>query len=111
MQSSADRSTSWRSIPMYAFLSLIACGLAIAWPGALGQGAEMGDEPAWRPLPLVTDGKVAEGWRHVGYGRFVVDDGALRTECDPKGLGLQVYGKERFGNCQIRVVLKSKDAT
>jgi hypothetical protein len=46
----------------------------------------------------------------VGYGGFAVDDGALRTECDPKGLGLLVYGKERLGNCQIRVVFKTRDA-
>ena len=49
-------------------------------------------------------------WVHVGWGGFVVDDRALRTECDPKGIGLLVYRKERFGNCQIRVVFKSKEA-
>ncbi len=52
---------------------------------------------------------MAPSWVHVGWGGFVVDDGALRTECDPKGLGLLVYKKERFGNCQIRVVFKTKD--
>ena len=67
-------------------------------------------EPAWRPLPLITDGKADPSWVHVGWGGFVVDDGALRTECDPKGLGLLVYKKERFGNCQVRVVFKSKEA-
>ena len=59
---------------------------------------------------MITDGKVDASWVHVGWGGFVVDDGALRTECDPKGLGLLVYRKERFGNCQIRVVFKSKEA-
>jgi hypothetical protein len=58
---------------------------------------------------LVTDGKVDPAWVHVGWGGFSVDDGALRTECDPKGLGLLVYSKERFGNCQLRVVFKTKD--
>ena len=38
-----------------------------------------------------------------------MDHGALRTECDPKGLGLLVYKKERLGNCQVRVVFKSKE--
>ena len=47
---------------------------------------------------------------HVGWGGFVVDDGVLQTECDSKGLGLLVYKKERFGNCQIRVIFKSKEA-
>jgi hypothetical protein len=67
-----------------------------------------GADSAWRSLPLITDGKVDPAWVHTGWGGFVVDDGALRTECDPKGLGLLVYKKERFGNCQIRVVFKSK---
>src|SRR6185436_19279030 len=66
--------------------------------------------PAWRPIPLITDGKVDSNWVHLGWGGFVVDDGTLRTECDPKGLGLLVYKKERLGNCQIRVVFKTKDA-
>ena len=48
---------------------------------------------------------------HTGWGGFVVDGGALRTDCDPKGLGLLVYTRQRFGNCQIRVVFKAKDAT
>lgn len=67
-------------------------------------------EPAWRSLPLITDGKVDPAWCHVGWGGFVVDGNALRTECDPKGLGLLVYQKEKFGNCQLRVVFKSMDA-
>jgi hypothetical protein len=72
--------------------------------------AEPKEEPAWRTLPLITGGKVDPDWVHVGWGGFVVDDGALRTECDAKGLGLLVYKKERLGNCQIRVVYKSKEA-
>jgi hypothetical protein len=58
---------------------------------------------------LITDGKVDPNWLHVGWGGFAVDDGTLRTECDPKGLGLLVYKKERLGNCQVRVVFKSKE--
>lgn len=71
--------------------------------------AESSTEPAWRALPLIKDGKVDPSWVHVGWGGFVVDDGTLRTECAPKGLGLLVYRKERLGNCQIRVVFKSKE--
>jgi len=40
----------------------------------------------------------------------VAEDGMLRTDCDPKGLGLLVYKKERLGNCQLRVVFKPKEA-
>ncbi len=66
-------------------------------------------EPEWRALPLITDGKVNADWVHVGWGGFVVDDGALRTDCAPKGLGLLVYKKEKIGNCQVRVVYRSKE--
>ncbi len=67
-------------------------------------------ENAWRQLPLIADGKVHPNWTHLGYGGFPVDGDSLRTECDEKGMGLLVYKPERFGNCQIRVVYKSKDA-
>ena len=78
-------------------------------------GAESGtrseeSKSAWRTLPLVADGKVHPDWTHVGWGGFSVDDGALRTECDPRGLGLLVYRAARFGNCRIRVVFKARDA-
>ena len=85
---------------------LIAAMLGIL---PLLHGAEPTKEPSWRSLPLIADGKVDPGWLHVGWGGFVVDDGALRTDCDPKGLGLLVYRKERIGNCQVRVVFKTKD--
>jgi len=89
---------------MSILFAAIACSFSVL------RGAETKAEPAWRPLPLIADGKVDPSWTHIGWGGFVVDDGALRTDCDPKGLGLLVYQKERFGNCQIRVVFKSKEA-
>lgn len=93
-----------------AILSTVALIAAFTCPFPFLRGAEAKSEPAWRALPLITDGKVDPNWVHTGWGGFVVDDGALRTECDAKGLGLLVYKKERLGNCQIRVVFKAKDA-
>jgi hypothetical protein len=55
----------------------------------------------WRPL---FDGKSLDGWEHVGPGKFVVEDGVLRTV---DGMGLLWYSRERFGNCVIRVVYKT----
>jgi len=78
-------------------------------PSLVVRAADAKSEAGWKTLPLIKDGKVDPAWVHVGYGGFVVDDGALRTECDPKGLGLLVYSKERLGNCQLRVVFKTKD--
>ena len=40
-----------------------------------------------------------------GGGFSVMDDGSLRTDGDDTGMGLLLYTKERFGNCQIRVIL------
>ena len=76
-------------------------------------GAAGRAEQSWRTLPLITDGKVDPAWFHTGYGVFTVDNevagGALRTDCDARGLGLLVYGKKKFGDCQIRVVYRGKD--
>src|SRR3954451_18985737 len=48
----------------------------------------------WRHLPLITEGKIDPAWKHTGFGGFVVDNGVLRTEAVPEGLGLLVYSKE-----------------
>lgn len=67
------------------------------------------DDSGWKQLPLIQDGKIAPAWTFIGYGSMQVDDGALRTEPAPEGLGLLVYNKEKFGNSQIKVVFKTKD--
>jgi hypothetical protein len=85
---------------------LIALAFIVAFVGPVTANA---DEP-WRALPLVEDGKLADGWKHVGFGKLVVDGEAVRTECDERGLGLAVWTKEKLGNCQIRVVFRTKDA-
>lgn len=64
------------------------------------------DEQTWRTLPLITNGKVDENWVQTGYGSFAVDDGTLRTECVDAGMGMLLYRKEAFGDCQIRVVYR-----
>jgi hypothetical protein len=91
------------------FRQLRATAIALAAAAALT--SLRADEPKaeWRALPLISEGKVHPDWVHVGYGGMVVDDGTLRTECDPRGLGLLVYKMERLGNCQLRVVYRSKD--
>jgi hypothetical protein len=50
------------------------------------------------------NGKDLTGWEMVGYGRFVIEDGLLKTE---GGMGLLQYTRERFGNQTIRVVFKT----
>src|SRR3954469_22770683 len=77
---------------------------------SLGISAIQAADDGWKKLPLVKDGTVDPSWVHIGYGGWVVDDGAIRTDPAPEGLGLLVYKKEKLGNCQIRVVFKTKDA-
>src|SRR5207249_7729784 len=108
MNSHSSEVYSWASGCAIPVLFLLAATFA-SGPACI-RGADSPSEPAWRPLPLISDGKVDPSWVHTGSGGFVVDDGALRTECDPKGLGLLVYKKERLGNRQIRVVFRSKEA-
>jgi hypothetical protein len=72
--------------------------------------AESESNAAWRPLRLISNGRIDPAWVHVGWGGFALENDTLRTECDPRGLGLLVYKPERLGNCQIRVVYKAKDA-
>lgn len=43
-------------------------------------------------------------WSHVGDGKFVIENGLLKTE---GGMGLLWYKREKFGNCTIRVVYKA----
>jgi len=83
--------------------------LILTFAASLAYCAETKTDSGWRPLPLIKDGKVDPNWMHVGWGGFVADNETIRTDCDPRGLGLLVYKKERLGNCQIRAVFKTKD--
>lgn len=78
---------------------------------AIGMGHEMpqdqtkqsGGDAGWRQL---FDGTL-DGWEHVGPGRFVIEDGMLRSE---GGMGLLWYTRETFGDCVLRLVYKTTDA-
>lgn len=54
----------------------------------------------WKQL---FNGKDLTGWEHVGPGRFVVENGMLRTE---GGMGLLWYTKQKIGNAVMRVVFQ-----
>jgi hypothetical protein len=89
------------------------CATRLAVCLLLSGGMTLADDapPAWRTLPLVKDGKIDPAWTHLWGGGFtVLDDGAVRTACTDAGMGLLLYTKEQFGNCQIRVVYRSQHA-
>jgi len=100
------RLRSARQVSLFVLLAAVA---VMAGQLFLAFAGDTKADSGWRRLPLITAGKVDEGWCHVGWGGFVVEGDTLRTDCDPNGLGLLVYRKEKFGNCQIRVVFKSKE--
>jgi 3-keto-disaccharide hydrolase len=55
----------------------------------------------WKPL---FNGKDLTGWEMVGPGRFLVENGMLKTE---GGMGLLWYKGAKFGNTTLRVVFKT----
>jgi hypothetical protein len=81
----------------------LALILAVSFP-LVALGADEADS-AWRVL---FDGMSLDGWEHVGPGRMVLEDGMIRTE---GGMGLLWYTREKFGNCQLRVVYKTTRPT
>jgi len=57
----------------------------------------------WRQL---YNGRDLTGWEQVGPGKFVVEDGLLKTV---GGMGMILYPAEKFSNVVFRVVYKVKD--
>jgi hypothetical protein len=57
----------------------------------------------WVPI---FNGENLDGWEHVGDGRFVVEDGLLKTE---GGMGLLWYTPQKFENAQIKVVYRGAE--
>jgi hypothetical protein len=50
------------------------------------------------------NGKDLTGWKMAGPGRFVVENGLLKTE---GGMGLLFYEKQKFGNGTLKVVFRT----
>src|SRR5262245_50988932 len=76
------------------------CFAALILTGSYAMNASA-DDSGWRPL---FNGKDLDGWQHVGPGRFVIENGVLRTE---GGMGLLWYTREKFGDATIRVVFRA----
>lgn len=82
---------------------LLRCTLVIGLVAGtvMSTSSAQGTE-GWRPL---FNGRDLDGWAHVGDGKFVIEDGLLRTE---GGMGLLWYTREQFANTTIRVVYRAK---
>ena len=74
------------------WLGLVTAGLSMT--------AAAQQESSWRPL---FNGKDLDGWRQAGPGRFVIENGVLKTQ---GGMGLLWYQREKFGDATLRVVYR-----
>jgi hypothetical protein len=81
-------------------LAASAVTTAIAAESAGKSEQTMGVNAKWQPL---FNGRNLDGWKHVGPGEFVIENGVLRTV---GGMGLLWYTGEKFGNALIRVVYR-----
>jgi len=82
-------------MPKQFVLFFAILGLSVL--GGQAQGGE------WKQL---FNGKDLTGWKHVGPGQMVVEDGLIRTQ---GGMGLLYWTGGKVGDCVIRVVWKMRD--
>lgn len=80
--------------------SFLSIGVLLA-AGSVSMSAGAQSSSEWRAL---FNGKDLEGWRHVGPGQFVIENGVLKTE---GGMGLLWYAREKLGDSTIRVVFRA----
>lgn len=59
-------------------------------------------DAGWKQL---WNGKDFTGWKHVGPGKFEIDNGVLKTV---GGMGLLWYAPRKFGDCTIRVMYRTE---
>ena len=54
----------------------------------------------------IFNGRNLDGWKHVGPGKFEIENGVLKTV---GGMGLLWYTGEKIGNSVVRIVYKAPD--
>lgn len=81
----------------------IALMLVLAWALPLDAAPSAATPPGEAPFRPLFNGHDLDGWQHIGPGRFVVEDGLLRTE---GGMGLLWYTREPIGHALLRVVFR-----
>ena len=82
----------------------LALSLALALAGCAAVSSSSQSAARWQAL---FNGKDLQGWQHVGPGRFVIENGLLKTE---GGMGLLWYTPEQFADTTLRVVFHVPDA-
>ena len=76
----------------------------LVWVDVVRRGdSPLSSKANWQPL---FNGHDLDGWEHVDKGKFVVENGMLKTQ---GGMGLLYCTKQKFENAVIRVVYKNVD--
>ncbi len=80
---------------------LINAGYANTPPSSPAEN--QGGKSEWRQL---FNGKDLTGWKHVGPGDMLIENGMIRGQ---GGMGLLYWTGEKFGNCIIHVEFRMRD--
>jgi ketosteroid isomerase-like protein len=75
--------------------------LAMLLLAALGVAAPAVADNGWQPI---FDGRGLTGWEQVGPGKFVLEDGLLKTQ---GGMGMLWFTPRKIGNATIRIVYRT----
>lgn len=90
-----------RTVALWTVLLTVSCAMT-------AHGDDKGDDKSaktsqWKPL---FNGRNLDGWKHVGPGEVVVENGTLKTV---GGMGLLWYTGEKIGDAVIKIVYRAPD--
>lgn len=85
-------------LPFYVCISILS--LSGLWSCSDQTASSGSADQEWTPL---FNGKDLSGWKHVGPGSHMVEDGMIASE---GGMGLLYYAPQKFSDCTIKVVYK-----
>jgi hypothetical protein len=88
---------------IFAFLLVVVATICLSVISITATAQNQDSKGEWRQL---FNGKDLTGWKHVGPGAMIIEDGMIRGK---GGMGLLYWEGEKFGNCVIRVEWKMRD--
>jgi hypothetical protein len=98
------------------FLAVVAVAapepVVVNWVDLNGSGVALPHRFASeRGFDVLFDGSSFDGWRHIGPGRFVLRDGAMRAEHDPqdRGWAWLWWSRAQYSDFVLRLRFKVED--
>jgi hypothetical protein len=88
---------------IFAFFLVVVATICLSVISITATAQNQDSKGEWRQL---FNGKDLTGWKHVGPGAMIIEDGMIRGK---GGMGLLYWEGEKFGNCVIRVEWKMRD--